>query len=51
MPLKANEKILINDRYFLGGPLNLRGFTNRGAGPHTDGTINYTSVKLETSLF
>lgn len=24
------------DKYFLGGPLTLRGFKNRGAGPHMD---------------
>ncbi len=36
MPLKKGEQISIIDKYFLGGPLNLRGFTNRGAGPHTE---------------
>lgn len=32
-PLKKDSKIMINDRFFLGGPLSLRGFQNRGAGP------------------
>lgn len=35
-PLKSGERISILDKYFLGGPLSLRGFTNRGAGPHVD---------------
>lgn len=34
-PLRRGEKISINDRFFLGGPLSLRGFNSRGAGPHT----------------
>jgi len=36
IPLVKKENILINDRFFLGGPLTLRGFSNRGAGPHKD---------------
>ncbi|XP_048728187.1 sorting and assembly machinery component 50 homolog [Ostrea edulis] len=31
-----NEEIRINDRFFLGGPLTLRGFNARGVGPHSD---------------
>ncbi|XP_072379227.1 sorting and assembly machinery component 50 homolog isoform X2 [Diabrotica undecimpunctata] len=30
-------KISLSDMYFLGGPLSLRGFQNRGVGPHSDG--------------
>jgi len=37
LPFKRNENISINDKFFLGGPLNLRGFSNRGAGPHSEG--------------
>lgn len=39
MPWKKEDKILINDRFFIGGPLTLRGFSNRGAGPQKDGRI------------
>ncbi|CAF1091084.1 unnamed protein product [Brachionus calyciflorus] len=35
-PLKSGEKISIIDKFFLGGPLSLRGFTNRGAGPQSE---------------
>ncbi|WAR02835.1 SAM5A-like protein [Mya arenaria] len=35
--LEENGKILINDRFFLGGPLTLRGFNKNGVGPHSDG--------------
>ena len=38
-PFNNQENISINDRFFLGGPLNLRGFNNRGAGPHKEGLI------------
>lgn len=34
-----NEEIRINDRFFLGGPLTLRGFNARGVGPHSDGGL------------
>ncbi|GLH12382.1 hypothetical protein R5R35_011696 [Gryllus longicercus] len=34
----TNDQIVsICDQFFLGGPLNLRGFDFRGAGPHSDG--------------
>ncbi|GAB1605094.1 sorting and assembly machinery component 50 homolog [Argonauta hians] len=36
-PLATNEELKINDRFFLGGPLTLRGFTLKGVGPHCDG--------------
>jgi outer membrane protein insertion porin family len=36
LPLKKEEKISICDKYFLGGPLNLRGFSNRGAGENVE---------------
>ena len=39
MPLKKAESISLNDRFFLGGPLGLRGFTNRGVGPNKEGNI------------
>lgn len=33
-----NEKTMtISDRFFLGGPMNIRGFDLRGLGPHADG--------------
>jgi len=32
-----NKTITISDNFFLGGPLNLRGFDLRGVGPHQDG--------------
>jgi len=34
--LNADQSINISDRFFLGGPLTLRGFSMRGAGPHKD---------------
>lgn len=39
MPFKKEDTILINDKFFIGGPLSLRGFANRGAGPHKEGEI------------
>lgn len=36
LPLKKSDRISVIDKYFLGGPLSLRGFKNRGAGPHSD---------------
>ena len=34
----SKEKLVtISDRYFLGGPLNLRGFKQFGIGPHSEG--------------
>ncbi len=33
VPLRRNEQITINDKYFLGGPLTMRGFVHRGVGP------------------
>ncbi|PVD33657.1 hypothetical protein C0Q70_04915 [Pomacea canaliculata] len=35
--LRAKDEIRINDRFFLGGPLTLRGFNLKGVGPHIDG--------------
>lgn len=35
--LEPNKEILINDKFFLGGPLTLRGFNLKGVGPHSDG--------------
>jgi len=33
-----NEKMVtLADRFYLGGPLTLRGFENRGVGPHSEG--------------
>ncbi|UJR35129.1 hypothetical protein I4U23_027900 [Adineta vaga] len=32
-----DQTIKINDRFFLGGPLNVRGFDYHGAGPHSEG--------------
>ncbi|XP_076450152.1 sorting and assembly machinery component 50 homolog [Babylonia areolata] len=36
-PLHMKDDIRINDRFFLGGPLTLRGFNMKGVGPHSDG--------------
>lgn len=41
MPLRKTESIALNDRFFLGGPLGLRGFSNRGAGPHKEGITTF----------
>ncbi|KAK6191273.1 hypothetical protein SNE40_003004 [Patella caerulea] len=35
--LNTKNDIKINDRFFLGGPLTLRGFNLKGVGPHSDG--------------
>lgn len=40
----------IADQYFLGGPLNLRGFENRGAGPSSDGCALGGSMYWATGL-
>lgn len=37
-PLKPGSKFTISDRFFLGGPLTLRGFNIKGAGPNQDGS-------------
>lgn len=36
VPWGEDKSIRISDRFFLGGPLSLRGFTTRGAGPQRD---------------
>ncbi|XP_060592599.1 sorting and assembly machinery component 50 homolog [Ruditapes philippinarum] len=36
-PLEPNKDIMIIDKFFLGGPLTLRGFNIKGVGPHSDG--------------
>jgi len=37
-PDQAGDKTInISDNFFLGGPLNIRGFDLRGVGPHSDG--------------
>ena len=35
--LQPNEDIKICDKFFIGGPLTLRGFNFKGCGPHEDG--------------
>ncbi len=40
-PLKPEQPLRINDKFFLGGPLSLRGFNIKGAGPHSDGKDYY----------
>lgn len=37
MGFGQNKTFSICDRFFLGGPLNLRGFHQRGVGPHAEG--------------
>ena len=37
VPWGDNKNIRINDRFFLGGPLSMRGFTTRGAGLQKEG--------------
>lgn len=34
---ERQKSIRIHDRFFLGGPLNIRGFDYNGAGPHSEG--------------
>ena len=36
-PLHPGAKFNIPDKFFLGGPLTLRGFNLKGVGPHQDG--------------
>jgi len=36
-PTHGEKTITISDNFFLGGPLNVRGFDLRGVGPHSDG--------------
>jgi len=36
-PLQNNKTYSINDKFMLGGPLNLRGFEMFGVGPHSEG--------------
>lgn len=35
--LSKDKMVSISDKFFLGGPLSLRGFTTRGVGPHSQG--------------
>lgn len=35
--LGNDMKLGLSDMFYLGGPLSLRGFQTRGAGPHSDG--------------
>ena len=39
LPWKKIDSIQISDKFFLGGPLTLRGFTNRGAGSQKEGNL------------
>lgn len=32
----TKDPVFINDRYFLGGPMSIRGYTSRGIGQHAD---------------
>ena len=44
-PLIHGTKLSIMDQFFLGGPLTLRGFTIKGAGPHEDGlSVSYSEL-------
>ncbi|XP_074659888.1 sorting and assembly machinery component 50 homolog B-like isoform X2 [Tubulanus polymorphus] len=36
--LNPEKQTLVNDRFFLGGPMTLRGFNVKGVGPHCDGS-------------
>ncbi|XP_023342302.1 sorting and assembly machinery component 50 homolog A [Eurytemora carolleeae] len=36
-PTQGDKTLTISDNFFLGGPLNVRGFDLRGIGPHSDG--------------
>jgi len=42
-----NQTIKVNDRFFLGGPLNVRGFDYHGAGPHSDGLLTFFDFEFE----
>lgn len=48
---RRNQTIRINDRFFLGGPLNIRGFDYHGAGPHSDGEKKNLLKFLGRNLF
>lgn len=41
-----NKNIYVCDRFFLGGPLSLRGFNNRGVGPYNDGSFIGGTVRI-----
>ena len=47
-PLHIKDDIRINDRFFLGGPLTLRGFNLKGVGPHSDGEWYIGTHRLGT---
>jgi len=55
-PTQGEKTITMSDNFYLGGPLNIRGFDLRGVGPHSDGnsmggTIYWTSgLHLYTPL-
>lgn len=38
-PVDSTKSVFICDRFFLGGPMTLRGFKNRAVGPHVDGNF------------
>lgn len=46
---ERQKSIRINDRFFLGGPLNIRGFDHHGAGPHSEGQS--IAKNVATSIF
>lgn len=49
-PMNDDKKITLNDQFYLGGPLSLRGFHMRGVGPHTDGNALGSDVYWSGAL-
>jgi outer membrane protein assembly factor BamA len=45
---QREQSIKINDRFFLGGPLNIRGFDYNGAGPHSEGEHHSITLFVES---
>jgi len=49
-PTQGDKTSTISDNFFLGGPLNIRGFDLRGVGPHSDGNSLGGSLYWATGL-
>jgi outer membrane protein assembly factor BamA len=39
--------VMCSDHFFLGGPLNIRGFDSRGVGPHQEGEPSHLLFSLK----
>lgn len=49
-PAGQDKHLILADQFFLGGPLSLRGFQNRGVGPHADGNALGSDVYWSAGL-